>query len=143
MKKLNPLFVEHYDEYYIVYKHFSAVKPEQSIFYIKGKDLTLIKLSLCYLGILSTEMYLLKKKNVFSGLKCKSFFGPHVDHVYNFNPMMEFINNYGKHVDFAFEEFKRQYNRSYVIGTAENFKRKNKFRQNLRWAFVIRIYINI
>lgn len=46
--------------------------------------------------------------------------------------MMEFINNYGKHVDAAFEDFKRRHNKKYINDTAEHFERKNNFRQNLR-----------
>ncbi|XP_025417805.1 digestive cysteine proteinase 1 [Sipha flava] len=66
-------------------------------------------------------------------LNCESFPGPGVDHIYNFNPMMEFINNYGGHVDSAFEKYQRLHNRTYTNGTIEHFNRKNYFRQNLRY----------
>lgn len=64
-------------------------------------------------------------------LKCESFPGPGIDHVYNFNPMMEFINNYKDHVDSSFEKFKHHHNKNY-INKKEHFIRKNNFRQNLR-----------
>jgi hypothetical protein len=69
---------------------------------------------------------------MFLDLNCESFPGPGVDHIYNFNPMMEFINNYGGHVDSAFEKYQRLHNRTYTNGTIEHFNRKNYFRQNLR-----------
>lgn len=64
--------------------------------------------------------------------KCESFPGPGMDHIYNFNPMMEYINSVGQHVDYAFEIFKHHHNKNYDNNTAEHFKRKNIFRQNLR-----------
>lgn len=70
-------------------------------------------------------------------LKCESFPGPGVDHIYNFNPMMEFINNYDDHVNAAFDKFKHHHNRNYPNGTAEHFERKNHFRQNMRQILII------
>jgi len=49
--------------------------------------------------------------------------------------MMEFINNYGKHVDSAFEEFKHYHNKKYANDTKEHYERKHYFRQNLRSLF--------
>lgn len=65
-------------------------------------------------------------------LKCESFPGPGINHIYNFNPMMEYINGYQMHVDSAFDVFQRYHNKNYTNGTAEHFKRKNNFRHNLR-----------
>lgn len=65
-------------------------------------------------------------------MKCESFPGPGIDHVYNFNPMMEYIDNYRSLEDSAFEEFKRHHNKNYANDTAEHFGRQNNFRQNLR-----------
>lgn len=65
-------------------------------------------------------------------MKCDSFPGPGVDHIYNFNPMMEFINNYSEHVDSAFEKFKQRHNKNYNNNSIEHIIRKDKFRQNLR-----------
>jgi len=65
-------------------------------------------------------------------LKCECFPGPGIDHLYDFNPMMEFINNYGEYLDSTFEEFKRKHNKNYPNDTIEHFDRKNNFRQNLR-----------
>lgn len=69
---------------------------------------------------------------ILTDFKCESFPGPGIDHIYNFNPMMEFINNYGQHVDSAFEEFIKYHHKNYINGSAEHFERKNNFRQNLR-----------
>lgn len=68
----------------------------------------------------------------FLDLKCESFPGPGEDHIFSFNPMMEYINNFGKHVDTAFDKFKRHHKKNYPDGTFEHFDRKNNFRQNLR-----------
>lgn len=65
-------------------------------------------------------------------LKCESFPGPGINHIYDFNPMMEFINNYGEYIDSTFEDFKRLHNKTYTNDTAEHFDRKNNFRHNLR-----------
>lgn len=46
--------------------------------------------------------------------------------------MMEFINNYGKHVDSAFEAFKRHHHKKYINDTVEHYERKYYFHQNLR-----------
>lgn len=70
--------------------------------------------------------------SLFLDLNCGSFPGPGIDHEYNFNPMMEYINSYEAHVDSAFEEYQRLHNRTYTNGTEEHFKRKNNFRHNLR-----------
>jgi len=72
-----------------------------------------------------------KFKHFILELKCESFPGPGVDHIYNFNPMMEFIN-YGNHVDSAFEKFKHQHHKTYTNDSKEHYERKNYFRQNLR-----------
>lgn len=70
-------------------------------------------------------------------MKCESFPGPGVDHVYSFNPMMEFINNNRDYVDSAFEEFKRHHNKRYPNNTNENFDRKKNFHQNIRYIFIV------
>ncbi|XP_050430980.1 digestive cysteine proteinase 1 [Adelges cooleyi] len=66
-------------------------------------------------------------------MHCESFPGPGIDHVYTFNPMMEFINNYDDHVDNSFDHFKKHHRRNYNNSTKEHFTRKNYFRQNLRF----------
>lgn len=71
-------------------------------------------------------------KTLFLDLNCESFPGPGVDHIYNFNPMMEFINGYRAHFESAFEEYQRLHNRTYTNGTAEHFERKTNFLQNIR-----------
>jgi len=71
-------------------------------------------------------------KPLLSELKCESFPGPDINHIYDFNPMAEFINNYGEYIDPSFEEFKCKYNKNYPNDTIEHFDRKNNFRQNLR-----------
>ncbi|KAL4154437.1 hypothetical protein QTP88_000303 [Uroleucon formosanum] len=102
MNGFNSVFLSHFDDYIIVYKHFTPVKPDPSIFNIEE-------------------------------LKCESFPGPGINHIYDFNPMMEFINNYGEYIDSTFEEFKRKHNKNYHNDTIEHFDRKNNFRQNLRY----------
>ncbi|XP_050527447.1 digestive cysteine proteinase 1 [Daktulosphaira vitifoliae] len=66
-------------------------------------------------------------------IQCESFPGPGIDHVYTFNPMKEFMNNYDDHVDIAFDNFKHHHKRNYDNSTKEHFDRKNYFRQNLRF----------
>jgi len=102
MNGFNSVFLSHFDDYVIIYKHYTPVKPDPSIFNVEA-------------------------------LKCESFPGPGVNHIYDFNPMMEFINNYGEYIDSTFEEFKRLHNKTYSNDTVEHFDRKNNFRQNLRY----------
>ncbi|CAI6376268.1 unnamed protein product [Macrosiphum euphorbiae] len=100
MNGFNSEFSSHFDDYTIVYKHFTPVKPDPFIFNVEE-------------------------------LKCESF--PDINHIYDFNPMAEFINNYGEYIDCSFEEFKCEYNKNYPNDTIEHFDRKNNFRQNLRY----------
>lgn len=54
--------------------------------------------------------------------------------------MMEYINKVRQHVDSAFEIFKHHHNKNYDNNTAEHFKRKNIFRQNLRCLLNLSIF---
>lgn len=67
----------------------------------------------------------------FIDMTCTSFPGPGVGHIYNFNPMKEFIHNYDDHMESAFDQFKKRHNREYA-DQLEHTKRKESFRQNLR-----------
>lgn len=69
---------------------------------------------------------------------CVSFPGPGDRHIYDFNPMHEFI--YRKegqnedHVDNEFDKFKKNHAKSYNDNT-EHESRKNLFRQNMRFLY--------
>lgn len=63
---------------------------------------------------------------------CVSFPGPGDNHIYTFNPMKEFIHNYDEHVNVAFKKFKKNHQKYYKNET-EHAKRKELFRQNMRF----------
>ena len=102
MKGFNSLLGSHYDHYYLDYDWYSSETPSSDIFEI-GQNLT-----------------------------CVSFPGPGDKHIYTFNPMREFVHNYDKHVNEAFEDFKKTHKKDYASGT-DHMMRKEVFRQNLRF----------
>lgn len=102
MKGYNSLLGSHYDHYYLEYDWFTFSKPKPSVF------------------------------KVDANLTCTSFPGPGDRHIYTFNPMKEFIHNYDKHVETAFDHFRKRHGKDYS-GDVEHSKRKEVFRQNLRF----------
>lgn len=62
---------------------------------------------------------------------CVSFPGPGDKHIYTFNPMKEFVNNFDKHMKTAFGQFKKTHNRKYENSTVHYGAEKN-FLHNLR-----------
>ena len=60
-------------------------------------------------------------------------------HIYTFNPMKEFINNYEDHMETAFDRFRNTHDRDY-INQMEHHRRKEIFRQNLRCVLLLKIY---
>ncbi|XP_065226229.1 digestive cysteine proteinase 1 [Planococcus citri] len=64
-------------------------------------------------------------------MKCQSFPGPGIDHVYTFNPIREFVEGYDEHVDFAFDKFKRAHNKEY--DDKEHPYRREAFKHNVRF----------
>lgn len=63
-------------------------------------------------------------------MKCQSFPGPGIDHLYTFNPMREFIEGHDDHIDVAFNKFKKLHNKDY--DDKEHFVRREAFKHNLR-----------
>ncbi|XP_049834066.1 digestive cysteine proteinase 1 [Schistocerca gregaria] len=102
MKGYNSLLGSHYDHYYLEYDEYSDSPPNPNVFQIPAN------------------------------MTCTSFPGPGSKHIYTFNPMKEFVHNYDKHVDKAFEEFKHIHKKSYV-SDIEHSQRKELFRQNMRF----------
>ncbi|CAH0753422.1 unnamed protein product [Bemisia tabaci] len=103
MNGYNSLLGSHFDHYYLSYDSYTTESPDPDVFIIA------------------------------ENLKCGSFPGPGVDHIYTFNPIKEFIENYDEHVDNSFDAFKRKHNKSYSPSTHEHINRKEIFRQNLRF----------
>lgn len=64
-------------------------------------------------------------------MKCQSFPGPGIDHVYTFNPIREFVEGYDEHVDAAFDKFKRAHNKEY--DDKEHPYRREVFKHNVRF----------
>ncbi|XP_017777460.1 PREDICTED: digestive cysteine proteinase 1 [Nicrophorus vespilloides] len=66
------------------------------------------------------------------GMKCSAFPGPGDRHIYTFNPMKEFIHPATTtHVDFEYKKFVNKHGKQY--SNMEHFKRKEVFRQNIRY----------
>lgn len=63
-------------------------------------------------------------------MKCESFPGPGIDHVYTFNPIREFIEGYDEHVDVAFDKYKRAHSKDY--DDKEHPYRREAFKHNAR-----------
>jgi len=102
MRGYNTLLGSHYDHYYINYQHFSPEVPDSEIF----------------------DKYL--------GNKCHGFPGPGSAHVYEMEPMKEFINNADDHVHASFEDFKRLHQKDYT-NQLDEMHRIQVFRHNMRY----------
>lgn len=102
MKGYNSLLGSHFDHYYLEYDDFSFDSPSAEVFKIPAN------------------------------MTCTAFPGPGSGHIYTFNPMKEFINNYDSHVDSAYENFKRTHKKKYP-NQNEHSQRKEIFRQNMRY----------
>ncbi|XP_076749125.1 C1 family peptidase 26-29-p [Xylocopa sonorina] len=102
MRGFNSLLGSHYDHYYLEYDWFSSEVPSADVFEIT------------------------------TNMTCVSFPGPGDKHVYTFNPMREFVHNHDKHVNEAFEQFKKNHNKEYA-NHVDELMRKEVFRQNLRF----------
>ncbi|CAB3361153.1 Hypothetical predicted protein [Cloeon dipterum] len=102
MRGFNSLLGSHYDHYYLEYDWYSYEAPAASVFQLP------------------------------ENMTCTSFPGPGDKHIYTFNPMREFMQNYETHVNDAFEQFKQTHNKQYQ-DPSEHGKRKDIFRQNLRY----------
>uniref|UniRef100_A0A1B6FJ27 Peptidase C1A papain C-terminal domain-containing protein n=1 Tax=Cuerna arida TaxID=1464854 RepID=A0A1B6FJ27_9HEMI len=100
MKGYNSLLGSHYDHYYLNYDEFSWDTPPPDVFDVKPQ------------------------------MECGSFPGPGADHIYNFNPMAEFVDRASDHVDSAWEHYKRTHNKEYK--PEHITRRKDTFRQNMR-----------
>ncbi|XP_033231685.1 digestive cysteine proteinase 1 [Belonocnema kinseyi] len=106
MRGFNSLLGSHYDHYYLEYEWYSFDTPSAEVFEITGNT------------------------------TCVGFPGPGDKHIYTFNPMKEFINNYEGHVETAFDRFKNAHSREYKTNV-EHHRRKELFRQNLRFIHSI------
>nr|AZG05361.1 digestive cysteine proteinase 1 [Matsumurasca onukii] len=100
MKGYNSLLGSHYDHYYLNYDQFTWDNPSADVFQIENQT------------------------------SCGSFPGPGSDHVYNFNPMAEFIDRASDHIDSAWDQYMRTHKKDYKPD--QHSKRKDIFRQNMR-----------
>ena len=64
-------------------------------------------------------------------MQCHPFPGPGADHIYNFNPMREFIETGVDHMASRFEKYKKQHGKDYP-DASEHARRKHLFKHNLR-----------
>jgi C1A family cysteine protease len=102
MRGYNTLLGSHYDHYYLRYEGFTDDVPSDDVFELSNNS------------------------------SCVSFPGPGSRHVYDFNPMHEFIHHSDKHMENEFEIFKKKHGKSYR-DKVEHDSRKNLFRQNMRF----------
>lgn len=65
-------------------------------------------------------------------MKCESFPGPGIDHVYTFNPIREFVEGYDQHIDTAFDKYKNAHNKEY--DDKEHPFRREAFKHNARFV---------
>ncbi|XP_077283318.1 C1 family peptidase 26-29-p [Arctopsyche grandis] len=103
MKGFNSLLGSHYDHYYLDYDEYNINDISPEVFAVENN------------------------------MTCVGFPGPGAQHIYTFNPMMEFVhpvNN--EHVEHEFNRFMKKHKKTYG-NTVEHSKRKNLFRQNMRY----------
>ncbi|KAK4885932.1 hypothetical protein RN001_002203 [Aquatica leii] len=107
MKGFNSLLGSHYDHYYLSYDAYSTEDIDPKVFKVE------------------------------EGMPCSAFPGPGDRHIYTFNPMKEFIHpTTTSHVEFEFRKFKVKHGKGYT-NDIEETKRKDVFRQNLRFIHSI------
>jgi len=102
MRGYNTLLGSHYDHYYITYDKYSSEEPEESVF------------------------------AEYKGRTCHGWPGPGAEHVYQMEPMREFMHNHDHHVQENFDIFKEKHSRQYS-NSLEEQHRVELFRQNLRF----------
>nr|QOV03073.1 cathepsin L2 [Dysdercus peruvianus] len=105
MRGYNSLLGSHYDHYYLDYDSYLNQKPQADTF------------------------------NIHQNATCTGFPGPGKEHIYSFNPMKEFINNYETHLEHSWAKFITKHNKKYDHDNNEHHKRKELFRQNLRFIY--------
>ncbi|MCY5962414.1 hypothetical protein OV760_29050, partial [Salmonella enterica subsp. enterica serovar 1,4,[5],12:i:-] len=103
MKGFNSLLGSHYDHYYLDYEDFSNESPSDDVFQVNPN------------------------------VTCGGFPGPGVDHVYSFNPMKEFVHNHDEHLESSWNKFVKDHNKQYDEENNEHHKRKEIYRQNVRF----------
>eukprot|EP00088_Acartia_fossae_P055246 TRINITY_DN6412_c1_g2_i2.p1 TRINITY_DN6412_c1_g2~~TRINITY_DN6412_c1_g2_i2.p1 ORF type:complete len:549 (+),score=136.05 TRINITY_DN6412_c1_g2_i2:48-1694(+) len=102
MRGYNNLLGSHYDHYYVTYDNFSPETPDSSVF----------------------DMFLSKN--------CHGWPGPGSEHVYQMNPMREFIDNQRDHIDASFHSYKWKHSRWYHNEVEEEHRHAN-FMHNMRF----------
>jgi len=102
MRGFNNLLGSHYDHYYVSYYKFSSETPEGSVF------------------------------DDFLANNCHDWPGPGHEHVYQMNPMKEFIHNYDNHVRASFDDFIVKHNKWYN-NKKEAEQRHVNFKHNMRF----------
>ncbi|XP_073986481.1 C1 family peptidase 26-29-p [Rhodnius prolixus] len=103
MKGYNNLLGSHFDHYYLDYDLYSTERIAADTFKV------------------STNM------------TCTHFPGPGHYHTATFNPLREFVHHDDAHVDRAWEDFISTHNKRYNAAELEHHRRKEVFRQNLRF----------
>ena len=64
-------------------------------------------------------------------MTCTGYPGPGIEEHVLRNPMAEYMSGYKHHIDFGFENFKKDFGKKYE-GVREHERRKHNFRHNLR-----------
>jgi len=102
MKGYNNLLGSHYDHYFVTYQNFSPETPDSSVF------------------------------DMFLSMSCHGWPGPGSEHVYQMNPMKEFIQNHDAHVKASFHDFKWKHGKWYSNELEEALRHLN-FMHNMRF----------
>lgn len=101
MKGYNSLIGSHYDHYYLSYQQYKPSAPAENVWKLPQK------------------------------MDCHGYPGPGARGVALFNPMKEFIHGYDHHINFDWNNFISNHNRTFS-SAAEHAMRKHIFKQNHR-----------